>query len=78
MIGDAQLCRAIADRLLQVHNMYIQPINYPTVPAGAERLRITPGPYHDDAMIDALVEALLEVMGHLDAAEILSLRHRTG
>ena len=78
MIGDAQLCRAIADRLLRVHNMYIQPINYPTVPAGAERLRITPGPYHDDAMIDALVEALLEVMGHLDAAEILSLRHRTG
>ena len=78
MIGDAALCRAIADRLLHEHGMYIQPINYPTVPVGSERLRITPGPYHDDAMIDALLAALLEVVAYLNANEILLLRHRTG
>ncbi len=58
MIRDAGLCLAITSHLLEHHGMYIQPINYPTVPKGSERLRITPGPLHTEAMIEALVVAL--------------------
>jgi 5-aminolevulinate synthase len=58
MIGDPVKCRMISDWLMQDWGIYVQPINYPTVPKGTERLRITPGPLHTDADIDRLVGAL--------------------
>jgi 5-aminolevulinate synthase len=65
MVGDAQACKAATDRLLERHNIYIQPINYPTVRRGTERLRITPTPFHDDGHIAALAAALVEVWSAL-------------
>jgi 5-aminolevulinate synthase len=65
MVGDPEKCKEASDLLLAEHGIYIQPINYPTVPRGTERLRITPTPFHDDALIDALVDALVDVWGRL-------------
>jgi 5-aminolevulinate synthase len=65
MVYDAVLCKRICDELMDVDGIYIQPINYPTVPKGSERLRITPSPFHSDADIEHLVSALARIWSTL-------------
>jgi 5-aminolevulinate synthase len=78
MIGDASRCKAASDLLMRRHSIYIQPINYPTVAIGTERLRITPTPRHTEAHLADLVEALVDVWRELDLpftdAKIIPLR----
>ena len=70
MIGDAAKCRRISDHLLHHDGVYVQPINYPTVPKGTERLRFTPSPNHSDADIDALVVALADLWNQCALARV--------
>ncbi|MBI2249572.1 MAG: 5-aminolevulinate synthase [Brevundimonas diminuta] len=67
-VGNPVHCKLISDMLLEEHGIYVQPINYPTVPKGTERLRFTPSPDHDDAMIDKLVEAMDKLWSHCNVA----------
>ena len=64
MVGDPHKCKMVSDWLMEHHGIYVQPINYPTVPLGTERLRITPSPVHDDGDIDRLIDALSEIWSH--------------
>eukprot|EP00808_Paulinella_micropora_P001557 g30260.t1 len=66
MVGDPVLCKAASDMLLDKYDIYVQPINYPTVPKGRERLRFTPGPLHNDELMHHLIESLQAVWEELD------------
>jgi 5-aminolevulinate synthase len=66
MVGDPVKAKKISDILLAEYGVYVQPINYPTVPRGTERLRFTPGPAHDEAMMRELTQALVEIWGRLE------------
>ena len=68
MVGDAKKCKMISDWLMDNHGIYVQPINYPTVPVGTERLRLTPSPVHSDDDIDRLIHALSDIWSQCELA----------
>ena len=70
MVGDPVHCKMISDILLEEHGVYVQPINFPTVPRGTERLRFTPSPAHDDRLMDELVEVLEKLWVHCNIKRI--------
>ena len=73
LVGNAKHCKMISDILLNDHGVYVQPINYPTVPKGTERLRFTPSPDHSDEMMDHLVEAMDKLWTHCNVARLPSV-----
>ena len=70
LVGDPVHCKMVSDMLLEEHGVYVQPINYPTVPRGTERLRFTPTPFHTDSMMDDLVRALDKLWSHCNVARL--------
>ncbi len=70
MVGHAGHCKMISDILLEDYGVYVQPINYPTVPRGTERLRFTPTPFHTDAMMDHVVQAMDKMFVHCNIARV--------
>ena len=71
MINDATLCRKVYTDLLQNHHVYVQGINFPTVPKGQERLRITANPYHTEQMVSDFVNALCTVLTKYDVYDLM-------
>ena len=70
LVADPVHCKMISDVLLDDHGIYVQPINYPTVPRGTERLRFTPTPFHTDGMMDDLVRAMDKLWSHCNIARV--------
>jgi len=70
LVGDPVHCKMISDMLLNDHGVYVQPINYPTVPKGTERLRFTPTPFHTDGMMDKLTRAMDQLWSHCNVARL--------
>ena len=70
LVGDPVHCKMISDMLLMDHGVYVQPINYPTVPKGTERLRFTPTPFHTDEMMEALTEAMVRLGAHCNVKRL--------
>ncbi len=66
MVGDPVVCKQLTDALMERYGIYVQPINYPTVPMGTERIRLTPGPMHSDADMEALIDALNTLWAEMD------------